>query len=251
MILRSNQPLFVIHHRTTCPGLLGQLATKWYGGYQTISAPEGGFPDPSEIHAPVIVMGGLMSSNDPSPQVKAELAWIEQLMGKNKSILGICLGAQMMAKVLGQQIGPCPDGFLECGYVPLVRHEAHLPSHVYQWHREGMVWDQHRTPEAKVLATSQWRNGACQAFQVGSSLGLQFHPEVTLDRIQYWTQRDAEDLVKPGARPPQTHLEDHVRYGDAVNAWMTDYLHQLWQVKQSNEAHPSSCLPINLNLSVA
>lgn len=226
----SRQPLFVTHHHSTCPGLLGKLAQKWYGGYQTLYAPDGHFPKPDQLQGPIIIMGGAMSANDPTAWTQKELAWIEQLLNHQKAVLGVCLGAQMMAKVLGQRVEPCPKGTLECGYVPLLRQQSSLPTHVYQWHREGVVWDHSKTPEAQILATSPWRNGVCQAFQIQSALGLQFHPEVTLDRILHWTKRDAHDLLKPGARPQQSHIEDHLRYGKAVQKWVSDHLQQLWHI---------------------
>ena len=102
-------------------------------------------------------------------------------------LLGICLGAQMMARVLGARVGPHPDGLVEIGYHPVhptAAGEAYFdgPTMFYQWHRDtfdipaGAVHLAHNAPFA------------AQAFRYdGHAYGIEFHPEMTLAMIKRWT----------------------------------------------------------------
>jgi len=86
-------------------------------------------------------------ANDPDDFVKAEIDWIAVPLKENKPYLGLCLGAQMMAKHLGASVWAHPEGRAEIGYYPLLPTAAGnalsedwgvpWPSHVYHWHREG------------------------------------------------------------------------------------------------------------------
>ena len=219
-------PLFVYHHLSTCPGYLGQLAQLWCDGFEVLFAPNGNFPKASP--RPVVIFGGSMSCNDQDPWVAAEQEWIKQLLDAHTPVFGICLGAQMIAKVMGQSVERCPNGSIECGYHPIENHSPlPLPGHVYHWHREGFVWDQSRAP-ANILATSRWRQGATQAFAAHSAVGVQFHPEVTAKRIGLWHARDPHDLLLPGARPADTHLIDHERYAPEVQRWLASIMARQW-----------------------
>ena len=230
-------PLFVYHHPSTCPGVIGELAQLHCSGYEVLFAPNGHFPILPKDR-PVVIFGGAMSSNDRDPWLHAERDWIAQLLAHNTPVLGICLGAQLIAKVMGQSVERCEQGSIECGYHPIDHHEntgnaSPLPSHVYHWHREGIVWDQ-RQSSARVLATSPWRGGATQAFIAQSAVGVQFHPEVTAKRIALWHARDPHDLLLPGARPAATHLQDHARHSPSVRQWVEGVLSQQWQVAAPN-----------------
>ena len=225
--MSEHTPLFVYHHPSTCPGVIGELAQLQCSGYEVLFAPHGHFPVIAHDR-PVVIFGGSMSSNDQHSWLTAEQHWIERLLTQNTPVLGICLGAQLIAKVLGQTVERCPQGTIECGYHPIDRHvDDALPSHVYHWHREGVVWDQTRSP-ARILATSQWRDGACQAFEAHSAVGVQFHPEVTAKRIALWHARDPHDLLRHGARPAPTHLVDHEQHGPIVRQWIERVVRQQW-----------------------
>ncbi len=108
-----------------------------------------------------------------------------------KPLLGVCLGAQMLARHLGHRVYRHPEGKVEIGYYPIVPTEAGealcaapFPTHVYQWHREGFDLPRGAT----LLAAGS--DFEAQAFRYGpAAYGLQFHPEVTYAMMCRWTLR--------------------------------------------------------------
>ena len=154
-----------------------------------------------------MVFGGPQSANDDHlPGIRAELDWLERTaLPSDRPLLGICLGAQMIARVLGAKVGPHPDGLVEIGYHtihPTAAGQAYLegPTLFYQWHRETF-----EIPCGAVhLAHNEAFNG--QAFRYnGHVYGLEFHPEMTRAMIERWTtlgarQRDAVAARRPGPR---------------------------------------------------
>ncbi|MGD8428200.1 MAG: type 1 glutamine amidotransferase [Balneolaceae bacterium] len=156
------------------------------------------FPDPESIDL-LIVMGGPMSVNDEDeyPWLVKEKTFIRNVVESRKAVLGICLGAQLIAGALGAKVYPNDEK--EIGWYPVYGTETRneslfsFPSSgvdVFHWH--GETFD--LPPGAKRIASSE----ACknQAFQIGNSvMGLQFHLETTLEAIQEMVDNDGEELV--------------------------------------------------------
>ena len=75
--------------------------------------------------------------------MRREIDWIEVPLREQRPFLGICLGAQMLARQLGARVAPHPQGRAEIGYYPIRPTAAghalcpDWPEHVYHWHREG------------------------------------------------------------------------------------------------------------------
>ena len=150
-------------------------------------------PAPASYHA-LIFMGGPMSANDDLPFIHQELGIIAAATIRRQPILGICLGAQLIARAMGarvyrnpvKEIGWYPVHFTEAAaHDPLLAGEE-SPQEVFQWH--GETFDLPRG--ATHLAWSP----ACrnQAFHIGNTLyGFQFHPEVTPEMIADWCTQDA------------------------------------------------------------
>ncbi|MBN2241556.1 MAG: type 1 glutamine amidotransferase [Acidobacteria bacterium] len=129
----------------------------------------------------VIVMGGPMSANDEAglPWLRAEKNFIRGALERNTPMLGICLGAQLIASALGARVYRNPEkeiGWFPVLSVPPVKDCFHFPEAFYAFHWHGETFD---LPEGSIhLARS--RACARQAFQVGDRvIGLQFHLETT------------------------------------------------------------------------
>jgi GMP synthase (glutamine-hydrolysing) len=195
--------LIVLHQEHSTPGRVGYLLQQ-RGHPLDIRRPRFGDPLPDTMaqHAGAVIFGGPMSANDPDDFIKQEIDWLSVPLREEKPYLGLCLGAQMLAKHLGGSVYTHPEGRAEIGYYPLVPTEdgqafaqeagADWPSHVYHWHREGF----HCPSGAKTLATGD--DFPTQAIRVGpNAFGLQFHPEVTHAMICRWTVRAAERLALP------------------------------------------------------
>ncbi len=152
-----------------------------------------GVPDMADA-AGLILMGGPMSVNDDLPWLRHEMAAIRQAVERGIPVLGICLGAQLIARALGARV--YRNAEKEIGWSRLHLAEAaqtdplfsglRAPQTVFQWH--GETFDLPAT--ADLLAYGEvCRN---QAFRVhGNVYALQFHLEVTPQIIAEWLRQDA------------------------------------------------------------
>src|SRR5450432_382836 len=138
--------LIVLHQETSTPGRVGN-ALRALGHPLDIRRPRFGdaLPETLDGHAGAVIFGGPMSANDPDEYVRREIDWLAVPLREQKPLLGICLGAQMLARQLGAKVGFHPDGKVEVGYYPLRAMPVARslfdgwPDHVYQWHREGFA----------------------------------------------------------------------------------------------------------------
>jgi len=155
-------------------------------------------PDPGRVDL-VIAMGGPMSVNDESvhPWLVQEKEFIRQAVRLGLPVIGICLGAQLIASALGAKV--YSGRHTEIGWFPLeaaVTGEDvfRLPPGVPVFHWHGEAFD---LPSGAVhLAKSD----ACenQAFQIGRNVvGLQFHLETTPESAALILEHCGDELV-PG-----------------------------------------------------
>ena len=144
----------------------------------------------------IIVMGGPQSAND--PELAGEVRFIERALAQGTPVLGICLGAQLMAKALGAPVYGNPVA--EIGWEPVHFTDAakddavfggmyapgKAPVTFFHWHREtfdmpsGAEW---------LAYSDKCRH---QAFRHGTNAyGIQFHPEITPEMIVDWSTQPA------------------------------------------------------------
>ncbi|OYW77933.1 MAG: amidotransferase [Verrucomicrobia bacterium 12-59-8] len=137
-------------------------------------------PDVSSLNL-IIVMGGPMSVNDEIelPWLTDEKQFIRAAIQHGVPVLGICLGAQLIASALGARVYPGRQheiGWFDIEAVPHAGRTFAFPkiTPVFHWHGE--------TFDLPAGAVHLARSAACehQAFQIGSNvIGLQFHLETT------------------------------------------------------------------------
>jgi len=145
----------------------------------------------------VIVMGGPMSVNDNAdyPWLAAEKAFLRAAIEGGAAVLGVCLGAQLIASALGAAVSP--SRHKEIGWYPVRGLPGGSGSFIFppscevlHWH--GETFD--LPPGAHLLASSD----ACrnQAFQLGPRvIGLQFHLETTPASLDALVSHCREELV--------------------------------------------------------
>ena len=218
--------LIILHQENSSPGRVGQALNNL--GYPLdIRRPRFGDPLPEtmDAHAGAAIFGGPQSANDEDDYIRRETDWIGVPLRDNKPFLGICLGAQMMARHLGAGVFPHPQGCAEVGYYPIRPTAAGLeicpdwPGHVYQWHREGF-----ELPAGAELLAEGENGFNVQAFRYGAGYGIQFHPEVTHAMMHRWLVRGAHRMEMPGAKQRHEHIADRPVYDYASRRWLTSFL---------------------------
>jgi GMP synthase (glutamine-hydrolysing) len=228
--LRSPGPpllpvLIILHRETSTPGRVGNvLRALGYG--LDIRRPRFGDPLPETLddHAGAVIFGGPMSANDPDEFVRREIDWISVPLREQRPFLGICLGAQMLAKQLGAKVAPHPQGRAQMGYYPIRPTAAghavcpDWPDHVYHWHCEGFELP----AGAELLAEGS--DFPVQAIQAGHAFGFQFHPDVTYAMMHRWTTHGCERLGLPGACERQRHFSDRAVHDVVERAWLNRFL---------------------------
>lgn len=142
----------------------------------------------AEDYCAVISLGGDAGANDVETHLymRQEMELLAAAHESGVPVLGICLGAQLLAKALGAEVED--DAGFEIGWVemdvlvddPLLGRAG--PSPRFVWHH-----DRFGLPEGAVHVM---RGKTCpnQAFYVGTSYGVQFHPEVSESHVAEWVQ---------------------------------------------------------------
>ncbi len=154
------------------------------------------FPAVNQIEL-LIALGGPMSVNDEAalPWLVPEKRFIAQAIDEGVAVLGICLGAQLIAAAQGKRVYPGPEK--EMGWHPIhgTGHSScafHFPDQMDVLHWHGETFD--LPDEAVHLASS----AVCtnQAFQLGDRVvGLQFHMEMSRESVAAILHHCADDLT--------------------------------------------------------
>lgn len=169
----------------------------------------------------LVILGGPIGAYEENlyPFITQELSLLRRRLTVGQPTLGICLGAQLMAKALGADVRPGPAK--EIGWAPVrltdagqagpLRHLTDIP--VLHWH--GDVFD--LPAGAQRLASTQWCEN--QAFALDRhALGFQFHPEADGCGFDRWLIGHAVEIAKtPGVTVPQLR-RDAARLGPAAGA---------------------------------
>jgi GMP synthase-like glutamine amidotransferase len=179
------------------PGVFAGALAKRDVALERFLVPKDGLPD--DAGDMLIVMGGPMSVNDPDQWIADETAFIGSALRSGRSVIGVCLGSQLMAKALGASVQPGKE--LEIGMTTItLTSEAKrdpifstLPGSfdVFEWH--GEVFD--LPPNCVPLAGSAV--APLQAFRFGDrAYGLLFHLEMDETGIDALCRECEPDLAK-------------------------------------------------------
>ena len=197
--------------------------TRLYAGEQ---------PPPVDQVDWLIIMGGPMGIDEEERYhwLVEEKAFIREAIDQGKKVLGICLGAQLIADALGASVHPNPEK--EIGWFPVfLTSEAEtlplakkLPDHqvVFHWHGDTFELPDGAT---HLLSSNQCKN---QAFIYGDRvLAFQFHLETTPDSAAALLRHCAVELVDaPYIQKPNLIMADSEQF-KAINRQMTTILDYL------------------------
>lgn len=142
----------------------------------------------------LVIMGGPMGIFDYNdyPWLTDEKEFIETAIDEEKTVIGICLGAQLMADVLGADVYPGPEK--EIGWFPIARSSAApdlIPDELTVFHWHGDTFD---IPEDAVPLASS-KPGINQGFVYNeTAVGLQFHMEITEYGVEELIQECGDEL---------------------------------------------------------
>ncbi len=191
-------------------------------------------------HDLTIFMGGPMGAYqaDIFPYLQDEINYIEKRLAKDKPYLGICLGAQLMAKALGSNVFPGIKGkeigwhsikVNEAGMKTPVRHLDESKTPMMQWH--GDTFD--KPKECTLLASSMMYKN--QAVSYGKkAMGLQCHPEVNKNNIELWLAGGQQELQQVGLNVPllrQQTLDNLPVMREQRNKFFNEWLDEVLELK--------------------
>ncbi len=180
----------VIHSDKDNEGVIGKILESLGIDYDIIEIYRTGRIDGAYSH--IILTGGPMGAYEEEkyPFLREEKSFLRKFVMNSGKVLGICLGAQILADALGGRAYP---HIKERGWVRIRKIASHpvcsgLPDllHVFQWHGDSFDLP----PGSKLLYAGETvRN---QFFTSGSATGVQFHPEVTLETIREWSKNEMD-----------------------------------------------------------
>jgi GMP synthase (glutamine-hydrolysing) len=156
-------------------------------------------------HAAVIALPGVANPDDDTPAVNATRAALAEAMRRRLPVLGLCLGAELLAEAAGGTTRACPPewGYREVALQPAAHGDAllaDLPVRFEVFQAHAFCCD--LPPGGVALAGAP---GALQAFRAGAcAWGLQFHPEPTLAMLEGWTHALGHLMQASGVDPEDT-----------------------------------------------
>ncbi len=225
----------ILHRATSSSGRIGHILQK--NGFELdIFRPVLGDDLPKTLndYAGAVIFGGPMSVNDNEDYIRRETDWISIALKENKPFLGVCLGAQMLARNLGGKVKPHHDGAVEIGWYPIKATRKgndvmDWPEMVYHFHNEG-IYDL----PSSVDLLAEGSVYPTQAFRYGENAwALQFHAELTRVMMHRWVVHGAARLQEKGAQCAQTQLDGRFLYDPALRNWLEKALENIFGTTQT------------------
>lgn len=204
----TGRALVVTHCADEQPGTLDEWLPA-AGLELDVLAPWDGDELPERVtrHQALVVMGGPQQAYDDTsaPWLRATKALLRSAVADDVPVLGVCLGAQLLAEATGGRVARGEHG-IEAGARLVVKRDAAwddplfrdvpLTPTVFQWHEDAVVA---LPPSAVLLAGSTMY--PYQAFRVGRAYGLQFHVEPRADTLRHWAADYPRRVLERGLDP--------------------------------------------------
>jgi GMP synthase-like glutamine amidotransferase len=151
-------------------------------------------PDPRDYHMVVSLGSEFAAFDDSIPWIEREKRLLRAAADADVPVLGVCFGGQLLARVLGGDAFRSDEA--EIGWLPVRSRDTSLVPEGpwFQWHFDTFTLP----PHASLLADSPL---GPQAFTIGRSLGVQFHPEVTPQIMDDWVRVYRHELDREGVDP--------------------------------------------------
>ncbi len=176
------------HEREVPAALLDDWARERGHAVSTVNVPElTRWPDPRDADVLVSLGSERSVTASPDPWIERELALLRGAHDAGVPVLGICFGAQALAKALGGEVSRAPRIALE--WTMLETHDRELisPGPWLRWHEDVLTVPPGGTELARAGEVPL-------AFAHGSSVGVQFHPEVDAVLADAWIEDSRRKL---------------------------------------------------------
>jgi GMP synthase-like glutamine amidotransferase len=212
--------LLVVEQQADAPaGLVGEWATARGAHIEVLRAPEiEDWPDPRSVDA-VISLGSDRSVHASSdPWIPSQVGFLRAAHDARVPVLGICFGGQALSAALGGTVTAAPR--TEIGWIDVDGDDGYGGSW-FTWHEDAFTVP----PGATELARAA---SGPQAFALGRSVGVQYHPEVTEAIVDGWLATggdsvpDPEPLRRETARRAQGARERAFALFDRISADWSD-----------------------------
>ena len=236
-LIYMKKALLILHQKRSKPGDLGNKLIE--RGYDLdIRKPCIGHKLPKNLddHDLVVIFGGPMSVNDQNNNfIKYEMDWLRIVIKSGKPFLGICLGAQMLAKHLGGNVKKVDCNSSEIGFYEILPSEKGVnifdnQKFFFQWHNEGF-----NLPKNSTLLASG-KKFKVQAFQHKNCYAIQFHPEVNLKLHLTWLYytffSNPKKLFVKGSQNILYQLYLRIKYNSKISKWLDTFLDQYFLKSQ-------------------
>lgn len=227
----SGRILILKNHPEEGIGLYGRRLRRLGIAHATVQVHAGETIPPLESCDAIIIGGTPVSGNGGGYHdfLMEEARYLKRALDLEKPVLGICFGAQLLAKLLGAGVKKNP--VTEIGTSPVRLTAAGLSDPIFQgfpksfptfqWHNDSFDIP----PWGLRLATG--RDCPNQGFRMGSTVGLQFHLEVTAPEAERWAEAYAHELQAAGrnkARVTRECLEQQPLMAELAGRLLDNFL---------------------------
>lgn len=222
--------LVIQHERPTPPGLIEPWLRERGAEVEILRIDE---EDPHNLnprdYGLIVSLGSEFAAYEDSiGWISHEIDLLRAATDADVPILGVCFGGQLLARTLGGEVFRSEQE--EIGWLPVETHDPELVSDGpwFQWHFDTFT----APPGAQVLAET---SVGPQAYSIGRSLGVQFHPEVTPEIMDAWVRTYRHELDEHGVDPDRLLEETHERSETARTTSLSLFDRFLERVAQPRE----------------
>lgn len=183
-------------------------------------------PELSGDEAGIMLMGGpqYVTELDDAPYLKKEMRFAERAMKLGVPVVGVCLGSQMLAHMLGARVGFHPEDHATFGYYdlyPTGAGRSYFPERMKVLAGNSQGWEM--PAGATPLAYGEVFEN--QAFLYGrNTIALQFHPEVTRPILDQWQDEFASMIGQAGTQTIEEQDLGFAAHDAAIKRWYAGFL---------------------------
>ena len=220
--------LLIFHQKRSVSGDIGiKLKNRGYKLEFCIPSLGEILPNKIDMYSLIVIFGGPMSANDDDEFIINEIKFMKLIIDSNIPYLGICLGAQFLAKYLGASIRKNDNNLSEIGFFNIYPSKEGMnlfkkQKIFYQFHSEGFEIP----PDSLVLAYGD--SFKYQAFKHKNCYAFQFHPEVNFAMHLRWLFlvliKDPKKLFVKGSQNIIYQLYLRLKYNNKISLWLDDFL---------------------------